>query len=170
MNENIFCLRNVENNDHNWLVSLHNDPDVLYNMTNPMPITIESHMKWWDTIDGKKQIRKVFCVNGERVGFAKFYNIDKVNKNCVLGGDIEKTHRGKGYAKHMWKLMLDFCYNDLDMFRVGLTTAEYNKIGKKVYSKLGFIEEGKLVKSLLRDNTYYDQICMYHLKDWFKNE
>tara|TARA_A100001515_G_scaffold48827_1_gene38603 strand:+ start:358 stop:867 length:510 start_codon:yes stop_codon:yes gene_type:complete len=169
MNSKKYSLRDVTNDDHKWLVSLHNDPKVLFNMTNPAPITLESHMRWWATIDNRKQIRKIFCVNGERVGFAKFYNVDIINKNCVLGGDIEKSHRGNGYAKHMWNLMLSECYNKLKMYRVSLTTAEYNKIGKRVYDNIGFQEEGRLVKSLFRDGQYYDQICMYHLKEWFND-
>ena len=166
MNQARFTLREVKNSDHNWLVLLHNDPEVLFNMTNPSIITLESHMKWWSTIDNKKQIRKIFYLNEIKIGFAKFYNVDYVNKNCVLGGDIEKKHRGNGYAKYMWKLMLDYCYDELGMYRVSLTTAEYNNIGKRVYDNIGFKEEGRFKKSLLRDGIFYDQICMYHLKEW----
>ena len=163
-----FTIRDVSKDDHEWLVALHNDPLVLRNLTNPDTITLEQHLCWWKTIDGKRQIRKVFCINGEKIGFCKFYNIDLTNKNCVLGGDIHIKHRGKGYAKIMWGLMLDFCYNDLNLFRVSLTTAEYNKIGYRVYEGLGFKEEGRMIQSLLRDDTYYDQICMYNMSEWWK--
>jgi RimJ/RimL family protein N-acetyltransferase len=50
-----------------------------------------------------------------------------------------------------------------------LTTAEYNQVGQRVYRNLGFSEEGLLVKSMRRNGEYYDQICMYLLKnDWNK--
>tara|TARA_Y100000593_G_scaffold11666_1_gene20914 strand:- start:23329 stop:23862 length:534 start_codon:yes stop_codon:yes gene_type:complete len=163
---NLYTMRDVTDDDHHWLVELHNDPLVLKNLTNPTPITLNDHMKWWGTIDGKTEIRKIFCVNGEKVGFCKFYKIDHNNLNCVLGADIHITHRGKGYSKPMWRLMLNFCYDTLKLKRTGLTTVEYNHIGQRVYKYLGFKVEGKLLKSLLREGKWYDQICMYHLSDW----
>lgn len=162
---NKFELRDVRDDDHIWLVELHNDSKVLYNLTDPTPITLESHMKWWNnSIDGYKNIRKIFTVDQDPVGFCKFYNVDRKNKNCVLGADIHESQRGNGYSYPMWELMLKYCFENLDMFRVSLTTAEYNDIGRRVYTKLGFKEEGKMFSSLKRDDKFYDQICMYKLK------
>lgn len=156
-------LREVTEEDHNWLVDLHNDPIVLRNLTNPAPITIEQHMNWWGKVKlDTSQKRKIFEVDSKRVGFTKFYNIDTINQNCVLGADIHKDFRGKGFANVMWLLMLDYC-KSIGMHRVSLTTAEYNDIGQKVYKKIGFIEEGKLTSSLYRDGKFFDQICMYKI-------
>jgi len=163
-----FHLREITNNDHEWLVELHNDPLVLKNLTNPTPVSMQDHMNWWKTIDGKRQIRLIFCVDKKRVGICKFYSIDRSNSNCVLGADIHKEHRGKGLAKPMWRLMMDYCYEELELSRISLTTAEYNMIARKVYLGLGFKEEGRMISSLFRDEKWYDQICMYHLKEWCK--
>lgn len=165
-------LRGVTPDDHEWLVELHNDPIVLRNLTDPTPITMTSHMAWWErTCTNPKQLRLIFTVDGQRVGFAKFIDIDRNNHNCLLGGDIHKDHRGKGYAKNMWAMMLNVSFASLGMYRVGLTTAEYNKIGQRVYRGLGFKEEGRLVKHLYRDGTWHDQICMYMLaEDWLPPE
>jgi len=159
-----FNLRDVSDNDHEWLVELHNDPAVLRNITNPSPITLKSHLKWFKHLS-KNQLRKIFCVNDSRVGFCKFYSVDNHNHNCVLGADIHKDYRGHGYAKHMWRLMLEHCFEELQLYRVSLTVAEYNVRAIHIYTKMGFIEEGRLIKSLLRDGTYYDQVCMYKAQD-----
>lgn len=159
-------LRAVEEGDHPWLVELHNDPEVLRNLTNPEPITPDQHRAWWDrTRVDPGQLRLIFTVDGQRVGFTKFYGIDRANHCCVLGADIHRDHRGKGYAKNMWAMMLNVSFIALQLQRVGLTTAEFNEIGQRVYRGLGFKEEGRLVKSLYRDGTYHDQICMYMLRD-----
>ena len=156
----------VRSNDHWWLVELHNDPAVLRNLTNPQPITIEQHMAWWSKIvHDDTQLRLIFTVNGTRVGFTKFYYIDAHNKCCVLGADIHKDYRGKGYAKHMWSLMLDHCFSSLGCHRVCLTTADYNDVAQHIYKKLGFKEEGRLTQSLYRDGKFHDQILMYMLRD-----
>lgn len=159
-------LRPVSDDDHQWLVTLHNDPLVLQNLTHPQPITFEHHLRWWSQVkDDVHQLRLIFTVNYERVGAAKFYDIDHHNSCCVLGGDIHKDHRGKGYAKCMWALMLNKCFDDVRLHRVSLTTAEYNTVAQRVYSSLGFKYEGRLTQSLFRDGKYHDQICAYMLKD-----
>lgn len=163
-------LRLINDDDHEWLVELHNDPAVLFNLTNPQPITLDQHQEWWNRIkDDPHQLRLIFSVNGERVGLTKFYGIDRSNGNCVLGADIHKDHRGKGWARIMWTLMLNTAFNDLKMYRVSLTTASFNSIGQRVYRSLGFREEGRFTKSLFRDGVYHDQILMYLLReDWLK--
>lgn len=159
--ENLYTLRNVIDIDHEFLVDLHNDPEVLKNITNPNPITLESHLLWWENLNKEKEHRLIFTVNGEKAGFTKFYSIDNVNNNCVLGADIHMNFRGQGHAKHMWALMLQYAFQKLKLFRVSLTTAEFNDKAIHIYKNLGFIEEGRFNKSLCRGDIYYDQILMY---------
>jgi RimJ/RimL family protein N-acetyltransferase len=165
----MYYLRDVQDEDHEWLVELHNDPLVLKNLTDPRPITMESHMAWWNSLNQEKNPRKIFCLNNDRIGFCKIYNIDASNKNCLLGADIHESHRGNGHAKIMWLMMLEYCFGwPLELHRVSLTTAEYNSVARRVYKKVGFATEGIMVDSLLRDGEYHDQICMYMTKDMWK--
>lgn len=165
-----FSLRLIEFDDHEWLVELHDDPIVLENLTNPTPISLEQHLRWWQRISSDhREMRLIFTVDGVRAGFTKFYQIDFINKNCVLGADLHKDFRGKHLAKPMWELMLNKCFIDLGLHRVSLTTADFNHIGQRVYKGLGFNEEGRLIQSLYRNGKYHDQILMYLLReDWEK--
>ncbi len=72
-----------------------------------------------------------------------------------------------GYAKYMWKMMLHYSFYTLDLWRVGITVAEYNPIARHTYSELGFVEEGRMIQSLKRDDKYHDQLCMYMTKDMY---
>jgi RimJ/RimL family protein N-acetyltransferase len=167
---NRFALRPVQDDDHAWLVELHNDPVVLHHMTHDKYITIKEHQIWWDKVSKDPyQLRMVFTVDGCRAGFAKFYDIYALNCSCVLGADMCYEYRGKGYAKEMWHLMLEMCFNDFLLHRVSLTTAEYNHVGLHLYQKLGFIEEGRLTQSLFRRGEFHDQVCMYMLEDTWKH-
>ncbi len=155
-------LREVRDDDHEFMVELHNDPVVLYNLTDPRPITMESHMKWWGIVkDNPRERRFIFDVDGQRAGLTKFYAIDKANNNCVLGADLHQAFRGKRLATPMWTLMLDMAFYKLDLHRVSLTTAEYNEVARRVYYGLGFGTEGVLNQSLYRDGKYRDQFLMY---------
>lgn len=160
--------------DHKFLVNLHNDPLVLKNITNPKPITLADHQDWWMHIVANQHIQQrfMFLIDSVPAGFVKFYDIDQANKNCVLGADLHKDFRGKGFAKFMWKMMLEHCFSEekLNLHRVSLTTASFNTVAQRVYLNLGFIEEGRKIHSLFRDNTFYDEICMYLLKEKWENE
>lgn len=156
--------------EHKFLLDLHNDPDVLKNLTHPEPITLVEHLAWWkNTSNDSRQLRLIFCVNDTPAGFTKFYNIDNTNKNCVLGADLHKSFRGLGLAKYMWALMLKECFDVRKLHRVSLTTASYNIIAQNVYTNLGFLKEGTLVDSLFRDGKYHNQICMYMLRETWEN-
>jgi RimJ/RimL family protein N-acetyltransferase len=170
MNTNpVFSLRDVNENDHPWLVNLHNDPVVLHNLTNPEPISLEGHLRWWSSLNRQRERRQIFCVGGAPAGFVKIYAIDRINRNCVLGADLQAEFRGRGFAKPMWALLLDVCFKELALHRVSLTTAAYNEIGQKVYRGLGFREEGRLAESLYRDGKFHDQLCFYMVAaDWNK--
>jgi RimJ/RimL family protein N-acetyltransferase len=167
LQRNDYSFREVEDNDHNWLVELHNDPLVLNNITNPNAITLDSHMRWWNSLNPNKEKRFIYCLHKERVGFVKFYNIDKLNNNCILGADIHFSHRGRGLAKPMWEMMLQYSFEVLELNRVGLTVAEYNDIAQKVYTGVGFVTEGTCYQSLYRNGKYYNQLYMYMTKDMY---
>lgn len=166
-----YAFREVSDDDHEFLLNLHNDPLVLRNVTHPTPITLEHHLNWWKRIkNDSHEERLIFTINQQRAGFCKFCYIDRVNNSCVLGADLHADYRGHGHATPMWKMMLDHCFDDLKLFRVSLTTAEYNVPGIKVYTKLGFLPEGKLTKSLKRDGVYYDQLLYYMTIDTRKEQ
>lgn len=161
-----FELINPTSLDHHiWLVELHNDPVVLNNITDSTPVTLDSHLSWWSKLNHIREERFIFTVDGVNAGFAKFYQIDRGNMNCVLGADLHKNFRGQGLAKPMWKLMLQHCFSSLNLHRVSLTTASFNLVAQKVYRDLGFVEEGRKIQSLYRDGIFYDEICMYLLKE-----
>jgi RimJ/RimL family protein N-acetyltransferase len=134
-------------------------------MTHNEPITMASHLLWWDKIRrDRSQLRLIFEIHGDRAGFAKFYDIDDGNKCCTLGADIDSDHRGNGYAKHLWTLMLTKVFDEMHLHRAGLTTAAYNDHARSIYERLGFCEEGRLVESLKRMGGFHDQIMMFMLK------
>lgn len=158
-------LRTVESDDHEWLVELHNDPAVLRNLTDSRPITLESHMRWWVNLDHDREERRVFTIDGTRIGFCKFTH-DRPNRSVCLGADIHKTHRGKGLARGMWELMLDHVFAG-PTHRAWLTTADYNVVGQRVYEGLGFVIEGRMEESLYRAGEYRDQIVMRMMRrEW----
>lgn len=170
MHTSVICdMRDVAEGDHTFLIELHNDPVVLKNLTDPRPVTFESHMTWWHGLTSRDQ-RKIFTVNGIPAGICKFSSIDTANRSCMLGADLHHSFRGKRLSYPMWELMLSYCFDVLDLHRVGLTTASFNTIGQHIYETIGFRKEGLIIESLLRDGIYFDQITMYMLAEHYRED
>ena len=160
-----YSLEKIRRADHDWLIELHNDPEVLRNMTDSSPVTVESHRKWWASVQNNpREERWIFTVDGQRAGLVKIIGIDFRNQNCLSGGDIHLDFRGQGHGVPMWKLLLARCFESLALHRVGLTVAAYNHRAIHVYEKLGFVSEGRLIQSLWRNGDFHDQISMYLLR------
>jgi RimJ/RimL family protein N-acetyltransferase len=166
------ALRAVRDEDHPWLVELHNDPAVLWNTRDPRPITLDAHLAWWQKICADpREERLIFTVDDAPAGIVKIYSIDAQNLHCTLGADLHRSFRGRGLAGSMWSLLLDRCFFEHGLNRVGISTMEQNAPARRVYSRLGFIEEGRIVHCHLRDGEFLDAITLYMLrKDWLEQE
>lgn len=166
--QNMMWWNPILDDDFKFMLDVHNDPEVLHNLTHPEPVSLKDHMAWVKRImKDPCEMRAIFMVDEQRVGVMKFYRIDQTNHCCTLGADIHRDFRGKGYAKYMWTSMLAWAFNtpNVRLHRVGITTAEYNTVARHIYARLGFKEEGRLTQSLYRDGRYHDEVCMRMFKE-----
>jgi hypothetical protein len=79
----------------------------------------------------------------------------------------DAKHRGQGYGEEAMRLFIDFAFNEMNLYRIGLTVFEYNMRGVKLYERLGFVLEGTLREFMIRDGRRWD---MHHYgllrSDW----
>src|SRR5699024_4978861 len=110
------------------------------------------------------------------IGVLTIINIDFKNRNteCII--DIgEKEYWGKGYGKEGLKLLLDYAFYEMNLHRVSLRVFSFNDRAIRMYTKLGFQEEGNSRQSLFRDGKWHDIMQMgilqteYFEKDRNKN-
>jgi len=158
-----YYLRPIREDDLQWLADLRNHPETwpflgTLNFTN-LPKQIEWFKK--SSLD-LKQMNFIFCEKKthERLGFVRIDEIDTVNGNLRIGGDIHPAFRGKGYSKEMYRLIFRLAFDDLRMHRVWLLVACFNHRAQALYKKMGMQEEGKYREALFRNNQYYDYIIM----------
>ena len=85
-----------------------------------------------------------------------------------LGG---RENWGKGYGSDAVRLILRYAFTELNLQRVSLEVSEYNPRAVHVYTKAGFIEEGRLRSSELRGGRRTDLIYMGILREeWERNQ
>lgn len=162
-----FNFRLLKKEDLEWARLLHNDPEVLANLTDPTIVTPEQQQKWFEKLTQNKTAERWIIENEykEKVGLIRLDNIDVNNRSICVGMDIEKTFRGQRLAKPIYEQLISLLFTEYH--RIWLLVAEYNKRAYHIYQSLGFKEEGKHREALFKNGQYYDYILMGLLKEEF---
>lgn len=106
-------------------------------------------------------------LEGDRlIGFVAIHSIEWNNQCGTLSIGIgEADYRGKGLGAEALELILNYAFNELNLYRVGLDVISTNERAIRAYHKAGFHEEGRLRASVYRDGQRSDRILMSVLRD-----
>lgn len=165
-------IRSIEEKDLAFLAGCRNDPVTWLYLGTFDFTNMVKQKTWWETSStDKSQGNFVFCkLDGEKIGFVRMDELDHMNKSIRVGGDIHPEYRGKGYGTKMYKLILDYCFNQLNMNRVWLFVLDFNVTARTLYDKIGFKEEGRQREAIFRGGKYHDYIMMSILRsEWVKD-
>jgi RimJ/RimL family protein N-acetyltransferase len=100
------------------------------------------------------------------VGFVAISVIEWNNQSGMLSMGIgEEKDRNKGYGTDALSLILNYAFNELNLFRVGLMVIGTNLPAIRLYEKMGFHHEGAQRLAVKRDGVRCDQMMMGILKD-----
>lgn len=110
--------------------------------------------------------------NGKFIGTAKIDKIDSYNNSAEIGIMIgDKSRWGKGVATEVYKILMDYAFNKLNLHRLWGGTSGKNIAMQKTFLKLGFKEEGILRDYSLIDGEYVDNHQYGILaKEYFQNK
>lgn len=100
------------------------------------------------------------------IGFVVIHSIEWNNQSGVLSIGIgESEYRGKGLGGEALKLILNYAFNELNLYRVGLDVISTNERAIRAYRRAGFTEEGRMRASVYRDGQRADRVMMSILRD-----
>jgi RimJ/RimL family protein N-acetyltransferase len=77
----------------------------------------------------------------------------------------EKAYWGGGYATDAMRTVCRYGFEDMRLHKVTLTVVTENHAARRVYDKVGFVEEGRLRQVFRRDGKWYDMFTMGLLAD-----
>jgi len=154
-------MRSLEFTDLEFLRSLRNDESTWMNLTYIGMISSEKQREWYSDLVNSKN-KKYFIVydDSKRIGVIRMDEIDYINRSMRVGCDISPEHRGQGFGTETMKMVVDYCFNFLNMHRLWLCVLEYNKKAIKIYDNVGFKKEGKYKQAIFRKGKYWDYIIM----------
>ncbi len=120
---------------------------------------------------GENPTRLIYKVldsdTGSVVGHIELGNIDRRNRSVrisrVLVGDT--SYRGKGIGTKIVEKALKVVFEDLAMHRVELVVFDFNSPAIRLYTKLGFVEEGRLREARAMGDEFWSLYQMSILED-----
>lgn len=109
---------------------------------NPATITPEQHQQWY--VDYCRRSEDAVFVVIETaselpVGQVSVYDIDWQQRQAEVGRFvISPDHARRGFMKAACRLLIDHCFNRLDLTRLYLSVLEHNVPAISLYTQLGF--------------------------------
>jgi RimJ/RimL family protein N-acetyltransferase len=100
------------------------------------------------------------------VGFVVLHSIKWASQTSELAIAIGlPEYRGKGYGQDALRLILNYAFAELNLYRVGLTVMAYNTAAIKSYERAGFILEGAKRQMVCREGQRHDLLIYGILRD-----
>lgn len=130
-------------------------------------VTLDEEKKYLDTqlkgIGQNKAVQLLVFSEDKLVGNTQINLGDKATKHVgVFGISLAKEFRGEGIGSLLMEYIIKEAKKNLKELKIiTLTCFAENKIAKKLYSKMGFIEYGVLPAGLIHKNKFMDHIYMY---------
>lgn len=163
-------LRAVERDDLPRFVAWLNDPEVRSHLLMFAPLSMADEERWFEGLGGDPS-RRVFAIDRAidradgggwlHVGTCGLERVDLKNGSCTLGLFLgDPAERGRGVGSEAMQLLLAFAFDELRLHRVELEVFEDNQRARRVYERLGFLEEGRRRESLWKGGRWLTPVVM----------
>lgn len=166
--DNVVKLRAIEEKDAEVLQEMINDPEIESEVVGfSYPVSLSQQKKWIENVTNSETIRYAIDVSNKMIGVASISSIDFKNRTANINIKLRKNEQGKGYATRSVKLVLEYCFLELNMECVTANVLEYNNASKKIWEKLGFKLEGILRNRIYKNGKYHNLFAYSFLKNEF---
>lgn len=111
------------------------------------------------------------CVddNDNYLGTVSLKNIDYINKNAEYAISFTAEACGTGASTFATQEILRIAFRDLELAKVYLNVLDINTRAIKFYNKVGFVEEGRFRKHILKNDELRDLLWFSILKEDYKD-
>lgn len=169
LKDELITLRAIEKKDSKILLNMINDPEIEASVVGwSYPVSEEQQLEWINNIQTDKNIRFAVDAGKGIVGTAIISSVDHKNRTANLNIKLSKSERGKGYASHAIRLMIDYCFKELNLNCITANVIEDNTSSRTLFQKNGFIEDGILRERVYKLGVYKNIVAYSLLKSEWK--
>ncbi|MET9063879.1 GNAT family N-acetyltransferase [Streptosporangium sandarakinum] len=162
-------LRAIEPSDAEALWRWHSDPEVMRWMDDPYPPSLALTRKQLEErgSDSYGNLNLMIeTLDGRTIGIVALREaepeIGEAKLDIYLG---EKDTWGQGYATDAMRTICRYGFGKMRLHRISLTAVAENEAARRVYEKVGFVEEGRMREAFRRDGKWHDKVIMGLLED-----
>ncbi|MBN1304474.1 MAG: GNAT family N-acetyltransferase [Anaerolineales bacterium] len=111
------------------------------------------------------------CEDNRLVGLAMIEWVEWTNGNGFIRLGIgDAGDRNRGWGSEALRMLLDYAFGELNLFRVSAAVQEYNTVGIKLFNKFRFTEEVRRRSALNRYGQRWDLLLFGLLRsEWQTN-
>ncbi|GAA0454011.1 UDP-4-amino-4,6-dideoxy-N-acetyl-beta-L-altrosamine N-acetyltransferase [Alkalibacillus silvisoli] len=143
-----------------------NQPHVREMMYTDHLITKEEHEKWFENvIRSNESIVKLLFYQETPLGLVQFNHIHERFKRCYWGFYIGEKNPPNKTGTALGILALDYIFLKQGLEKVLAEVIENNTRSFHYHKKLGFVEEGRFIKHIIKHNQALDVIPMALFND-----
>lgn len=158
-----FIIKEFTYNDKDNFEKYVNDPEISKNNIDiPYPYPRSKIDLLFDQIiecynqENPKHLAFGIYINNEVCGYIGLHKIHTKHK-AEIGYWLAKKYRNQGIMTLAIKKMCEYGFKDLNLKRIWAPVLSYNQKSKKVLEKNGFVLEGILKKSVIKDKKFIDE-------------
>ncbi|MBC8526628.1 MAG: GNAT family N-acetyltransferase [Candidatus Cloacimonetes bacterium] len=142
------------------------------------PVTLDETQKFLENIINSQSDIKVINyaihrkLETQLIGHGKITCIDYYNKRCKISITIgNKKNWGKGYAKETLIAIIEYCFKNLKLNRIGAEIFSFNKRSISLFESLNFNREGIIHQYVFKKGRFFDEYRYGLLiSDWEKKK
>ncbi len=166
-----YILRPIEEKDLGKVLAWRNSDRIRANMYTDHKITMDEHKAWFKGLKEKQNsVYMVFELNQRPIGLVYFKDIDQKNEKCLFGFYLGEDDLPRGTGTIMGVLGLKYVFENLDIRKLYGEAFAFNQSSINFFRRLGFTEEGRFTKHVLKSGKYEDVVIFALFKeDWQSN-
>lgn len=123
-------------------------------------------VKRWYRVKVSKHYNKYYaikCNDGRLIGYMGIKDIKKWRKQSTLGLVLDPNEINKGYGTEILSVFLEYYFSELEMKKMILEVAEFNKKAYRLYEKMGFKKTSYYLEEFFSEN--FDLENLYYLAE-----
>lgn len=165
-------LRDLEEQDLQLVLNWRNSDRLRKVSNSDHIISFEEHQAWFERTKDSANSKGLIFENGKGpLGVVNIMEIDAKNSRCRWGFYLGEEPASRGLGGLMGFLALEYIFEQLQLQKVCAEVLALNVRGVDFHKKMGFVEEGRLVRHIFRDGHWWDVFLMAHFKDvWDKKK
>lgn len=154
-------LRPLEEKDAPLITKWVNDHEITQYLVAYLPQSEMAEREWIAKLkDRKDDIPLAVCLkDGRLIGVMGIHRIDWKSRVATTGAFIgDKSLWGKGYGTDAKMALLDYAFNELNLWKICSTVTEFNERSLAYSLHCGYVIEGRRRRHIFKNGRYWDQI------------